>query len=86
MGTARSFRISVTDARHFLNQIEPNELSLGTDQSRTIGVELAVPAGIAAGTSDDTVVVVATSINGASTSNSCVVDFAISPSSASQNP
>ena len=86
IGTARSFRISVTDARHFLNQIEANELSLGRDQSRTIRVELAVPAGIAAGTSDDTVVIVATGITGASTSNSGVVDFAVSPSSASQNP
>jgi len=86
IGNARSFGISVTDARHFLNQIEANELSLDTDQSRTVRVELAVPAGIAAGTSDDTVVIVATGITGASTSNSGVVDFAVSPSSASQNP
>jgi hypothetical protein len=86
IGSPRTFRIAVTDARHFVSKVEPRELSLGADESGTIHVDLSAPAGIQPGAGDDDVVVVATSTAGASTSNSSVVHFSVSPSGAGQNP
>jgi len=85
IGSPRTFRMAVTDARQFVGKVEPKELSLGADESGIIRVDLTVPAGTAPGVGDD-VVVVATSTAGPGTSNSSVVHFSVSPSSAGQNP
>jgi von Willebrand factor A domain-containing protein 7 len=85
IGSPRTFRMAVTDARQFVSRVEPKELSLGADESGIIRVDLTVPAGTAPGIGDD-VVVVATSTAGPHTSNSSVAHFSVSPSSAGQNP
>jgi hypothetical protein len=85
IGFPRTFRMAVTDARQFVSRVEPKELSLGADESGIIRVDLTVPVATAAGVGDD-VVVVATSTAGPGTSNSSVVHFSVSPSSAGQNP
>jgi hypothetical protein len=85
IGSPRTFRIAVTDARKFVSKVEPKELSLGADESGIIRVDLSVPPGTAPGVADD-VVVVATSTAGPGTSNSSVVHLSVSPSSADQNP
>jgi hypothetical protein len=81
IASPRTFRIAVTDARQFVSKVEPKELSLGADESGIVRVGLTVPAGTASGVGDD-VVVVATSIEGPGTSNSSVVHFSVSASSA----
>jgi von Willebrand factor A domain-containing protein 7 len=85
IGSPRTFRMAVTDARSFVSKVEPKELSLGADESGIIHVGLNVPAGTAPGVEDD-VVVVATSTAGPGTSNSSVVHFSVSSSGAAQNP
>ena len=85
IGSPRTFRMVVTDARKFVSKVEPKELSLGADESGIIRVDLTVPPETAPGVGDD-VVVVATSTAGPSTSNSSVVHFSVSPSSGDQNP
>jgi hypothetical protein len=74
---SRSFKVTVTDAYHFVVRAEPQTLTLGPAQTGTLIVDLAVPAGIAPGTGDD-VIVVATSTDGPETSNSSVAHFSIS--------
>lgn len=76
IGAARTFRITVTDARHFVTNVEPKEISLGADESGRVVVELTVPTGTAAGVGDD-LVVVAASIAGPPTSNSSVVHLSV---------
>jgi hypothetical protein len=84
IGAARTFKMAVTDTHQFVSKVEPQELSLGADESGIIRVHLTVPAGTAPGVGDD-VVVVATSTAGPGTSNSGVVHFSVSSSSAGQN-
>ena len=80
-----SLKITVTDTHKFVSKVEPKELALGADESGTVRVDLTVLAGTAAGVGED-VVIVAASTGGPSTSNSSVVHFSVSSSSASQNP
>jgi uncharacterized membrane protein len=77
LGAARTFRITVTDARKFVSRVEPKELALGAAESGTVTVELTVPAGIASGAGDD-LVFLAASTSGPSTSNSSVVRLSVS--------
>jgi hypothetical protein len=79
IGAARKFRLTITDARRFVSKVEPTELDLAADESRTLNIELRVPPGTAAGTGDDLVIVVS-SIAGPPTSNSSVVHFSVSGS------
>jgi len=85
IGSPRTFRITVTDARQFVSKVEPKELSLGAGESGVVRVDLTVPGGTTPGVGDDVVVVV-TSTAGPGTSNSSVVHFSVSLSSAVQNP
>jgi von Willebrand factor A domain-containing protein 7 len=85
VGSTRSFSMTVTDAHQFVTKVEPTELPLGAGESGTIRVDLAVPAGTAPGVGDD-LVIVARSTAGPGTSNSSVVHFSVSSSSATQNP
>jgi hypothetical protein len=77
--------MAVTDVHQFVSKVEPKELVLGVSESGIIRVDLTVPVRTAPGVGDD-VVVVATSTAGSATSNSSVVHFSVSPSSAGQNP
>src|SRR5437762_9773745 len=85
IGSPRTFRIVVTDARQLVRKVEPRELSLGMDESGIVQVDLTVPAETAPGVEDD-VVVVATSTAGPGTSNSSVAHFSVPPSNADHNP
>jgi hypothetical protein len=85
VGASGTFKITVTDGHQFVSQVVPRELSLGTGESGSVRVQLAVPAGTAPGIGDD-VVVVATNSAGSAASNSCVVHFSVIASSAAQNP
>jgi von Willebrand factor A domain-containing protein 7 len=85
IGPSDSFKITVTDAHKFVSHVSSQELTLGTGESKTLRVELTVPVGTAPGTGDD-IVVVAASTSGSATSNSSVVHFSVSTSSAIQNP
>jgi hypothetical protein len=85
IGFARAFKLTVTDARHFVSMVEPKELALSAGESGTVRVDLAIPAGTAPGIGDD-LVIVAQSSAGPSTSNSSVVHLSVSSSSANQNP
>jgi hypothetical protein len=80
IGAARTFKFTVTDARHFVSNVEPKELELGAGEMRTIAVDLSVPAGTAPGTGDD-LVIVAASIAGPPATNSSVVHLSVSGSS-----
>jgi len=75
-GEARTFQLTVTDAHQFVSRVEPREFVLGAGQSVTIRLDLKVPAGTRAGTSDD-VIVIATSTSGSSTSNSSIARYTI---------
>jgi len=75
-GYSRTFKLTVTDARHFVSKVEPTEFTLGPDQSETVRVSLTVPAGTSQAIGDD-VVVVATSTAGPATSNSSVGHFSV---------
>jgi len=79
----RTFRITVTDTRQFLDKVEPKELTLAAGESGTVQVDLTVPAGTAPGVGED-LVFVAASVVGPATSNSSVVHFSVS-SAATQN-
>jgi hypothetical protein len=85
IGFARTFKLTVTDARHFVSMVEPKELALSAGESGTVRVDLAIPAGTAPGIGDD-LVIAAQSSAGPSTSNSSVVHLSVSSSSATQNP
>jgi len=67
-----------------VSQVVPRELTLGTGESGSVRVQITVPAGTAPGMGDD-VVVVATSSAASAASNSCVVHFSVTASSAEQN-
>jgi hypothetical protein len=84
VGFSRTFHITVTDAHQFVSKVDPKELTLGTGESGTVRVGLTVPAGTAPGVGED-VVIVAASTAGPPTSNSGVVHFSVSSSSATQN-
>ena len=85
VGASGTFKITVTDAHQFVSQVIPQELALGTGESASVRVQLTVPAGTAPGIGDD-VVVVATSSAGPAASNSSVVHFSVTASSAVQGP
>jgi hypothetical protein len=85
IGFARTFKLTVTDAHQFVSKVEPKELALGAGESGTVRVDLTVPAGTPPGVGDD-LVIVAQSSAGQPTSNSMVVHFTVSSSSAAQNP
>jgi hypothetical protein len=80
IGAPRTFKFTVTDARHFVSNVEPKEIELGAGEMRTIAVDLSVPAGTAAGTGDD-LVIVAASTAGPPATNSSVVYLSVSGSS-----
>jgi hypothetical protein len=81
IGSARTFKLTVTDAQRYVSNVEPKEFELRADEMRTVTVELRVPAGTAPGTGDD-LVIVATSAAGPPTTNSCVVHLSVSGSGA----
>ena len=85
LGFPRTFKMVATDAHQFVSKVEPKEFALGAGESGTVRVDLTVPAGTAPGPGED-VVIVATSTAGPPTSNSSVVHFSVSHSSAKQNP
>ena len=85
IGPSGAFRITVTDAHQFVSQVIPQELPLGTGESASVRIQITVPAGTAPGIGDD-VVVVATSSARSATSNSSVVHFSVTASSAVQSP
>ena len=85
LGPARSFKVSVTDARRFVTGVEPGELFIGAHQSGSLRVELTVPAGTAKGTGDD-LVLLASSDSGSATTNSAVVRLTIANESKGQQP
>ena len=85
IGFPRAFKLTVTDAHQFVSKVEPKELALGAGESGSVRVDLAVPAGTSPGIGDD-LVIVAQSTAGPPTSNSSVVHFSVSSSSATQNP
>jgi von Willebrand factor A domain-containing protein 7 len=76
-GAPAKFNVTVTDAKHFVSQVVPRELTLGAGESGTIRVDLTVPAGTAAGIGDDIIVVVS-STTGPATSNSSVIHVSVS--------
>jgi hypothetical protein len=78
-GPPAKFKITVTDTRHFVSQVMPQEMTLGTGESGTVHVDLTVPIETAPGIGDD-VIVVATTIVGAASSNSSVVHLSVSSS------
>jgi hypothetical protein len=83
-GYARTFKLTVTDARKFVSKFEPTELMLGPGQSGTIRVGLTVPPGTSQNVGDD-VIVVATSTAGPATSNSTVAHFSVTTPVANPN-
>jgi uncharacterized membrane protein len=85
IGFPRTFNIPVTDSHQFLSKVAPKKLALGAGESGTVRVDLTVPAGTAPGVEED-VVIVAASTAGLPTSNSSVVHFSVSSSSATPNP
>ena len=85
IGFPRTIKLTVTDAHQFVSNVEPKELALAAEESGTVRVDLAVPAGTAPGVGD-ALVIVARSTTGPPTSNSSVVRFSVSSSSAAQNP
>src|SRR5262249_23764800 len=75
-GEARTFRLTVTDAHQFVSRVEPREFALGAGQSVTVRVDLKIPEGTRAGTSDDVIVVV-NSTSGVPTSNSSIASYSV---------
>jgi hypothetical protein len=84
IGAARTFKLTVTDAHHFVTAVEPLEINLGADESGKVNVELTVPAGTSAGTGDD-LVIVAASKAGPPTSNSSVLHLSVVSARTSNN-
>lgn len=76
LGPARTFKVTVTDARKFVTSVEPQELVLPGHASGTLKVQLAVPDGTQTTFGDDVVVVVA-STSGTPTTNSAIVHLSV---------
>ena len=76
LGPARAFKITVMDAKRFVTNIEPQELSIGSHASTLIHVELTVPA-TAQKYGKDNILVRAQSISGSATTNSAVVRLTV---------
>jgi hypothetical protein len=85
IGPSSNFKISVADGHQFVSHVSSLELALGAGESKTLHVELTVPAGTAPGTGDDLVVVAASTTEPATT-NSSVVHLSVSASNVTQNP
>jgi len=79
IGPPTEFKINVTDARHFVSYVVPSQMTLDVGESKSIRVDLTVPAGTAAGIGDD-VIVVATSTAIPTSSNSSVIHVSVSAS------
>jgi len=45
-GAPATFRIIAVDRKQFVGGVEPQELSLGTGETKTVAVEMAVPGAI----------------------------------------
>ena len=75
-GTARTFKVTVTDARKLVSSFEPKELSLPAHGSGTLKVQLTAPAATQPSFGDDLIVVV-TSTSGTPTSNSAIVHLSV---------
>src|SRR5260370_6124556 len=85
IGSPRTFKLTVTDARQFVKSLVPKELVLRAADSVTVQAHLRVPAHTAPGAGDD-LVIVAQSTAGPPTSNSSVVHLSVSSSNATANP
>ncbi len=83
LGPARSFKVTVTDARRFVTAVEPRELAIGTHQTSPLKLTLTVPPGIAKGTGDDVVVLVS-STTGTPTTNAAVVRLIVTDNAQGQ--
>ena len=75
-GAARTFKVTVTDARKLVSNFEPRELSLPAHGSGSIKVQLAVPAATQPNFGDDVIVLV-TSTSGAPATNSAIVHLSV---------
>jgi hypothetical protein len=75
-GAARTFKITVTDARRFVGSVSPMELNLGAGESGQVQVEVRVPPSAATGIGDD-LIVLAASTSGRPTSNSYVAHLLV---------
>jgi len=76
IGAPRTFKITVTDTRGFVSNVEPRELPLGADESGTVRVQLKIPA-VPPTDAEDDVVIVAASTTGPPTSNSSVAHLSV---------
>lgn len=85
IGAPRAFSVTVTDAHKFVSAVEPKLLTLGAGESGIVRVDLSVPPDTAVGVGDD-LIIVAASTTGPPTSNSSVVHFSVSSSTASPSP
>lgn len=79
-GPARTFKVTVTDARKFVTGVEPKELVLAARGTGILKVQLAVPAATTSTYGDDLIVVVA-STSGAPTTNSAIVHLSVASKS-----
>ena len=80
-GAARDFRIQVVDTRNFLLNHEAQILSLAGGESRELRVDLSIPPNTP-GYTRDTLIVTATAASGTPTTNSAVVEYGVSNSTA----
>jgi hypothetical protein len=85
LGPARSFKVTVTDARRFVTEVEPQELAIGAHQKVALKVTLTVPSGIAKVGEDDLVVLVS-STSGPAATNAAVVRLMVTDKTQGQPP
>jgi hypothetical protein len=76
IGGARTFKITVVDARKFVSNVEPKELAIGANESATVRMDVAIPAATASGLGDD-VVIVTKSVEEKPTSNSAIIHLLV---------
>jgi hypothetical protein len=79
IGGARTFKVTVADARKFVSNVEPKELAIGANESATVRMDVAIPAATASGLGDD-VVVVTKSVEEKPTSNSAIIHLLVTAS------
>jgi von Willebrand factor A domain-containing protein 7 len=76
IGAPATFRIIAVDGKQFAKGAEPQELSLGTGETKTVSVEMAVPDNAPIDTGDD-LIFTATSTGGQGTSNAFVLHLSV---------
>lgn len=76
LGAARTFKVTVTDARRFITKVEPGELNLGAGETGLVRLQLTVPSATANYVGDD-VVVLASSTSGTATTNAAIVRLSV---------